>query len=54
MQELRGGRPEGEPFRFTDPTREASAPRWRPDSRVLSFQSRREPETTLAQRGSRG
>ena len=41
MQELRGGRPEGEPFRFTDPTREANAPRWSPDSRVLSFQSRR-------------
>ena len=41
MQELRGGRPEGEPFRFTDPTREASAPRWSPDSRVLSFQSQR-------------
>ena len=41
LQELRGGRPEGEPFRFTDPTREASAPRWSPDSRVLSFQSRR-------------
>ena len=41
MQELRGGRPEGEPFRFTDPTREASAPRWSPDSRVMSFQSRR-------------
>ena len=28
MQELRGGRPEGEPFRFTNPTREADAPRW--------------------------
>ena len=41
MQELRGGRPEGEPFRFTDPTREANAPRWSPDSRVLSFQSPR-------------
>ena len=41
MQELRGGRPEGEPFRFTDPTREASAPRWSPDSQVLSFQSQR-------------
>ena len=39
MQELRGGRPEGEPFRFTSPTREATAPRWSPDSRVLSFQS---------------
>ena len=42
MQELRGGRQEGEPFRFTDPTREASAPRWSPDSRILSFQSRRD------------
>ena len=41
MQELRGGRPEGEPFRFTDPTRDASAPRWSPDSQVLSFQSHR-------------
>ena len=41
LQELRGGRPEGEPFRFTDPTREARAPRWSHDSRVLSFQSRR-------------
>ena len=41
MQELRGGRPEGAPFRFTDPTREADAPRWSPDSRVLSFESRR-------------
>ena len=41
LRELRGGRPEGEPFRFTDPTREANAPRWSPDSRILSFQSRR-------------
>ena len=41
MQELRGGRPEGELFRFTDPTREASAPRWSPDSQILSFQSMR-------------
>ena len=44
MQELRGGRPEGEPFRFTDPTRDASAPRWSPDSRVLSFQSQRDAD----------
>jgi dipeptidyl aminopeptidase/acylaminoacyl peptidase len=41
LQELRGGRPEGDAFRFTDPTQEASAPRWSPDSRLLSFQSRR-------------
>ena len=44
MQELQGGRPAGEPFRFTDPTREASAPRWSPDSRLLSFQSPRTDE----------
>ena len=41
LQELRGGRPQGEAFRFSDPTRESSAPRWSPDSRVLSFQSPR-------------
>ena len=41
LRELRGGRPDGDPFRFTDPTREANAPRWSPDSRILSFQSRR-------------
>ena len=41
LQELRGGRPQGDPFRFSDPTREASAPRWSPDSQVLSFQSPR-------------
>ncbi len=41
LQELRGGRPQGEPFRFSDPTREARTPRWSPDSRVLSFQSPR-------------
>ena len=46
MQELRGGRPAGEPFRFTDPTREAGAPRWSPDSRVISFQSRRGDDDT--------
>lgn len=41
LQELSGGQPSGDPFRFTDPTREASGPVWSPDSRVLSFQSPR-------------
>ncbi|HAK54013.1 MAG TPA: hypothetical protein DCP38_00825, partial [Acidobacteria bacterium] len=41
MQQLRGGAPDGEPFRFTDPTEESSSPQWSPDGRVLSFQSRR-------------
>ncbi len=46
MQELAGGQPSGDPFRFTDPTREASAPVWSPDSRLLSFQSpRRETDS---------
>ncbi len=42
LQRLREGRPEGEPFRFTDPSRESSAPRWSPDGSVLSFQSQRD------------
>ena len=41
MRQLRNGSPEGEPFRFTDPTREAGGPRWSPDGRVLSFRSPR-------------
>ena len=41
MQRLRAGRPDGDPFRFTNPTEESSAPRWSPDGSVLSFQSAR-------------
>ncbi|SVA05871.1 uncharacterized protein METZ01_LOCUS58725 [marine metagenome] len=45
MQQLRGGAPDGEPFRFTDPTEESSDPRWSPDGRTLSMQSRRGEDT---------
>ncbi len=41
VQRLKDGSPDGSPFRFTDPTREASAPRWSPDGAHLSFTSRR-------------
>jgi len=41
VQRLKGGQPDGRPFRFTDPTREASGPKWSPDGKVLSFTSRR-------------
>ena len=41
VQRLKGGAPDGKPFRFTDPTREASAPVWSPDGSLLSFNSRR-------------
>ncbi len=41
LQHLDGGRADGEPFRFTSPTEESSGPRWSPDSRLLSFTSRR-------------
>ena len=44
MQRLNDGRPDGEPFRFTDPTRESTRPRWSPDGSVLSFTSRRGDE----------
>jgi len=44
MQNLNAGRPDGDPFRFTDPTRESTNPRWSPDGNVLSFSSRRGDE----------
>jgi dipeptidyl aminopeptidase/acylaminoacyl peptidase len=48
LQPLRGGQPAGEAFRFTEPTNDASAPRWSPDGALLSFTSRRgrDPNTT--------
>jgi len=41
MARLRNGLPEGDPFRFTDPTDESSSPRWSPDGRTLAFTSHR-------------
>ncbi len=41
LQRLHDGRPEGELFRFTDPTEESTNPRWSPDGTILSFTSRR-------------
>ena len=41
LQPLRGGRPDGEPYRFTEPTVDASAPGWSADGRLLSFRSAR-------------
>ena len=41
LQRLHDGRPEGELFRFTDPTEESTNPHWSPDGTILSFTSRR-------------
>ncbi|MBE22070.1 MAG: hypothetical protein CME22_00115 [Gemmatimonadetes bacterium] len=48
MQVLRGGRPEGKAYRFTDPTADSHSPVWSPDGQLLSFTSNREgdPNTT--------
>lgn len=47
LQQLDDGQPQGEPFRFTDPTEESTNPRWSPDGTILSFTSRRgEDENT--------
>jgi dipeptidyl aminopeptidase/acylaminoacyl peptidase len=41
LQQLRDGRPVGEPVRFTDPTRNSSSPVWSRDGSLLAFTSRR-------------
>ena len=41
MARLTDGRPDGQPFRFTDPTEESASPRWSPDSQTLAIDSRR-------------
>ncbi|MFV2007371.1 MAG: prolyl oligopeptidase family serine peptidase [Longimicrobiales bacterium] len=48
MQVLENGRPDGAPYRFTDPTEDSHSPRWAPDGSVLAFTSRRgeDPNTS--------
>jgi dipeptidyl aminopeptidase/acylaminoacyl peptidase len=38
---LQNGQPDGDPFRFTDPTVQSSNPQWSPDGTLLGIQSRR-------------
>ncbi|MGE5360664.1 MAG: S9 family peptidase [Bacteroidales bacterium] len=40
LQRLRDGMPSGPPFRLTDPTLDASAPRWSPDGATLAYTCR--------------
>lgn len=44
VRALRDGKPVGDAVRFTDPTRNSSAPRWSPDGTVIGFTSRRGDE----------
>ena len=48
MQVLQSGRPDGAPYRFTDPTEDSHSPRWAPDGSILAFTSRRgeDPNTS--------
>ena len=47
LQKLSDGRPDGEPFRFTDPSVQSSNPRWSPDGKVLGIQSRRDDDKSV-------
>ena len=47
LQKLSDGRPDGEPFRFTDPSVQSSNPRWSPAGKVLGIQSRRDDDKSV-------
>ncbi|MFP6582951.1 MAG: S9 family peptidase [Candidatus Hydrogenedentota bacterium] len=44
MQPLKRGAADGEAYRFSNPTVNASGPKWSPDGKLLSFQSKRGEE----------